>query len=110
MSDEAQKEINKIVQASHDSGPHVVHDIFDGFMALSRIMGEQARQVRHIKHERRKERARARYALNKKLGIPNRKPKAASEPEPEYEAPTSCYCHMGHPPCSWCTRETEEEE
>jgi hypothetical protein len=110
MSDEAKKEIDKIVRASHDSGSHVVYDIFDGFKALSRLVQEQGRKRTEMLNERRRRKARERYALNKKLGIPNRKPKAAPEPELPYEAPTSCYCHMGYPPCGWCTREIGDED
>ena len=101
---DAQREIDKIVRASHDSGPHVVHDIFDGFMALSRMAAEVGKQKAERRRLRRNERAR----LRRKLSPP--KPKIVPELEPPYEAPTSCYCHMGHPPCGWCTREIEDEE
>ena len=101
---EAQREIDKIVQASHDSGPHVVHDIFAGFMALSRIAQEVEKKEAENRRLRRNERAR----LRRKLSPP--KPKVAPEPEQLYEPPTSCYCHMGHPPCGWCTREIEDAD
>lgn len=109
MSDEVEKQINNIVAASHDSGSHVVHDIFAAFAALSRLSAEVHKVKVERRRQRRNERARARYALNKKLGRPQRKVK---EPEEEYDygEPESCYCHMGYPPCGWCTREVDEDD
>lgn len=89
--------IRKIVHAESADA------IFDGFMKLSELVHKVGREKAKARAERRREKARTRYAINKRLGfLPDRK-KKAPEPEPEYEAPTSCYCSTcGRPPCGWC--------
>ena len=99
--DEIKKTADKIVTASHGSGRDAISGIFDGFIELSRLVQAAGKIKAEKRNERRRLKARQRYALNKKLGIPNRKPKAV--PEPDYEAPTSCYCSTCRmPPCGWC--------
>lgn len=104
MGDEEKinQEIDNIVRSSRESGPHVVHDIFDGFMALSRVVQEVAAKKAESRRQRRNKRARERYALNKKLGITKHKPKTELA-EDSYIPPTSCYCSTTpRPPCGWC--------
>lgn len=85
--------------------------IFDGFMKLSELVHQIGREKAKACAERRREKARTRYAIKKQLGLlPDRKRKEP-EPEPEYEAPTSCYCSATPmPPCGWCERGPDEDD
>jgi DNA replication protein DnaC len=83
-------------------------DVDGVFTALVR-MGEQRHAEWEARQESlriaRNERARARYAIRKKLGtLPTKKKTEALayDLEPESVA-LGCYCHtVTMPPCSWC--------
>lgn len=79
---------------------------FDQLFARLAAYAEFLAEQRAAQRERRRlvanARNRRRYAARKAAGtLPARR--SIAEPEPEYDAPTSCYCHTTTmPPCSWC--------
>lgn len=81
-------------------------DEFDQLFARLAAYAEFLAKQREQRNEQRRlasnARNRRRYAARKTAGtLPPRR--TAVEPEPEYDAPTSCYCHTAvMPPCSWC--------
>lgn len=79
-----------------------VDQLFTGLAAYAETLAEQRAVQREQRRLAANARSRQRYAIRKAAGtLPPRRPTV--EPEPEYDAPTGCYCHTTvMPPCSWC--------
>lgn len=81
---------------------HEVIELKKGQIQQNRISGQNNPITR-----RRKSEAMKAYWKNKKIK------EQKEREEEEYRAsyvPESCYCHMGNPPCGFCTREVDNEE
>lgn len=95
---------------------------FDGIIGFCSALSAMTAEASKMKQELRIEKRKASYARRKKLGLiktsaqreAEKEAKQAAEREAERDrdawVPDSCYCWQGHPPCSWCTREIDEEE
>jgi hypothetical protein len=85
--------------------------LFAACAAIAKQISAQREAERKRKKEARSAKSKARYAAKKAAGtLPKRKLKAALEPEPDYDPPTSCYCQHTAPPCGWCTDPERTEE
>ncbi len=77
-------------------------DMFDGAVAIAKVMAARRAALREAQRALRNARARARYKLGKTI----RKVKPPPPPVDDhdyYESPTSCYCSVTpRPPCGWC--------
>lgn len=97
----------------------------DAIWAFCEAIARRVHEVNLIKQAakeaRRKEKAKQRYQLRKRLGLIKKRPTkaeiAAKAKEEELyrdayyrDLAQSCHCHLGHPPCSFCTSPEREEE
>lgn len=80
-----------------------VDRLFAGLVAYGEAMAKRREQLRERRRLATNARRRERYAIRRAAGtLPSRRAPVI-EPEPEYDAPTGCYCHVvTMPPCSWC--------
>ena len=89
-------------------------DVFDSVVSFCKKISKQVTKIDKIKAERaRQNRIKAQNdPFTKKLKSDSMKKfyEKKREEEAEQEAideyycqPTSCYCHLGNPPCSYCT-------
>lgn len=73
--------------------------VWDWAMKLSKMVQEVAAKKAEARRVRRNERAKVRRAISKRYP----KPKPPVEPEWEQPLERCCACHLGHPPCGYCT-------
>lgn len=79
-----------------------IDQLFAGLAAHAKAVAEQRAAQRERRRLAANARRRRRYAIRKAAGTLPSRP-AKPEPEPEYDAPTGCYCHTTTmPPCRWC--------
>lgn len=76
-----------------------IDQVFIGLAAY----GEALAAVRAKRKERRRLATNARRRMRYASGVTMTPSSRQSTIEPEYDAPTSCYCHTSTmPPCGWC--------
>lgn len=80
-----------------------VDRLFAGLAAYGEAMAKRREELRERRRLATNARSRKLYAIRRAAGtLPSRRAPVI-EPEPEYDAPAGCYCHvMTTPPCSWC--------
>ena len=89
-----------------------IDQIFAAISAGFEVLAAQRAEQRQARREAANARRRRIYAAHKAAGtLPPRR--QTIEPEPEFDAPTGCYCHTAvMPPCIWCENDggTDDEE
>lgn len=86
--------------------------IWDAALKIAEEIHRQAEMLRAIRKERRRAKARARYARRKAAGT--LRPRVAAKDleddrDRDGDQPAGCSCSSCRmPPCSWCESQTEE--
>ena len=114
---EAEDEMHELL-ASTEAPGKVAEDVFDWTMRLSDQLHKLGKEAAKAKRERALANRRASYARKKRLGLLKpRKTKADKERAKQEERQRlleedrrleeyyreNCTCHLGNPPCSFCT-------
>lgn len=82
-----------------------VTSLFAGLRAAFDAVDARVAQQKARQRDAHNARRRAQYAVRKAAGtLPARRPTPTPDPVIDDDVePDACYCHLGHPPCTWCT-------
>lgn len=105
---ELQAAYHAILNKPPEQHSNEVDAIFGFCGRLSEISQAVGRINSEVRKLNRSASAKRSYAIRKRLGLIKTTAQKREEAkqkrldEQEWREPESCYCHMGHPPCSWC--------